>query len=166
MCMLEKGKHGHRRMQLEVAVGHGKPSLLTAGLESTDFPIALLLRGCNIDIALSEASRPEDRRRILNSVCGVEPSKLDAADPPESHHQYQQVNSTLHSLFALKFMLDACHGEMQLDDYHDRIAGVNFDHFHMGDNLRAAHEHKGAWALGPMGTGARGLMCSRAHQWP
>ena len=25
-----------------------------------------------------------------------------------------------------------------------RIAGVNFDHFHMGDNLRAAHEHPDA----------------------
>ncbi|MEC7724110.1 MAG: Gfo/Idh/MocA family oxidoreductase, partial [Planctomycetota bacterium] len=29
-----------------------------------------------------------------------------------------------------------------------RIAGVNFDHFHMGDNLRAAHEHKGAEIVG------------------
>ena len=25
-----------------------------------------------------------------------------------------------------------------------RIAGVNFDHFHMGDNLRAAYEHPDA----------------------
>ena len=29
-----------------------------------------------------------------------------------------------------------------------RIAGVNFDHFHMGDNLRAAHEHKDAEIVG------------------
>ena len=90
--MLDKGPNGSRRLKLDVAVGHGEPQIIAEGFNSsTDFPVPLLALGFKIDIAQSEASRQVDRKRILNSVCGVDPARLDDSDPPTKHPKYEQV---------------------------------------------------------------------------
>ena len=91
-CMLDTGRKGSRRRKLDVAVGHGEPRIIAEGFGScTDFPVPLLALGYKIDIAQSEASRPIDRQRILNSVCGVEHARIDESEPPANHRQYKQV---------------------------------------------------------------------------
>ena len=92
--VLEQDEDGSRRLKLDVAVGHGEPNVIAEGLEAEDchtFPIALLLRGLETDIASSNASREEDRRRILNSICGLDTSELDHQEPAAAHHKYEQV---------------------------------------------------------------------------
>ena len=92
--VLEQDEDGSRRLKLDVAVGHGEPKVIAEGLEAedrTEFPIALLLRGLETDIASSQASREEDRRRILNSICGLDTSELDHQEPAAAHHKYEQV---------------------------------------------------------------------------
>ena len=96
--VLEQDKDGSRRLKLDVAVGHGEPKVIAEGLEAAkgntwdaEFPIALLLRGLETDIASSQASREEDRRRILNSICGLDTSELDHQEPAAAHHKYEQV---------------------------------------------------------------------------
>ena len=94
MFVLEQDQDGSRRLKLDVAVGHGEPKVIAEGLEAedrTEFPIALLLRGLETDIASSQASREEDRRRILNSICGLDTSELDHQEPAAAHHKYEQV---------------------------------------------------------------------------
>lgn len=95
MFVLEQDEDGSRRLKLDVAVGHGKPKVIAEGLEAaeghTEFPIALLLHGLETDIASSQASREEDRRRILNSICGLDTSELDLQEPAAAHHKYEQV---------------------------------------------------------------------------
>ena len=77
--VLEQDKDGSRRLKLDVAVGHGEPTVIAEGLgaalnprtgtdfrfrephlrpQNAEFPIALLLRGLETDIASSQASRP------------------------------------------------------------------------------------------------------------
>ena len=77
MCILEKDERGGRRLKFDVVIGHGEPKLMAEGLPTTDFPVRLLARGYEIDIAQSNASMAQDKKRILNSVCGVDPLKLD-----------------------------------------------------------------------------------------
>ena len=99
--VLEQDEDGSRRLKLDVAVGHGEPKVIAEGLEAAEgnpwwerraeFPIALLLRGLETDIASSQASREEDRRRILNSICGLDTSELDHQEPAAAHHKYEQV---------------------------------------------------------------------------
>lgn len=94
MFVLEQDKDGSRRLKLDVAVGHGEPKVIAEGLKTgdrTEFPIALLLRGLETDIASSQASREEDRRWILNSICGLDTSELDHQEPAAAHHKYEQV---------------------------------------------------------------------------
>ena len=113
MFVLEQDKDGSRRLKLDVAVGHGEPTVIAEGLgaalnprtgtdplrfrephrgpKNAEFPIALLLRGLETDIASSQASREEDRRRILNSICGLDTSELDHQEPAAAHHKYEQV---------------------------------------------------------------------------
>ena len=93
--VLEQDEDGSRRLKLDVAVGHGEPKVIVEGLEAaedrTEFPLALLLRGLETDIASSQSSREEDRRRILNSICGLDTSELDHQEPAAAHHKYEQV---------------------------------------------------------------------------
>ena len=92
--VLEQDEDGSRRLKLDVAVGHGEPKVIAEGLEAEDhaeFPLALLMRGLETDIASSNASREEDRRRILNSICGLDTSELDHQEPAAAHHKYEQV---------------------------------------------------------------------------
>jgi len=96
MFVLEQDEDGSRRLKLDVAVGHGEPKVIAEGLnmeaeDRTEIPIALLLRGLETDIASSNASREEDRRRILNSICGLDTSELDHHEPAAAHHKYEQV---------------------------------------------------------------------------
>ena len=84
-----------KQLKLDIATIHvGKPCLIAEGhpdLESTkDFPLALMERGFNIDIAKAEATQEEDRRRILNSVAGKEEAELDM-EPPTEHEKFTQV---------------------------------------------------------------------------
>lgn len=96
--VLEQDKDGSRRLKLDVAVGYGErgePTVIAEGLDAAEghneFPLALLLRGLETDIASSQASREEDRRRILNSICGLDTSELDHHEPAAAHHKYEQV---------------------------------------------------------------------------
>ena len=93
MCILEKDEHGRRRLKFDVVIGHGEPKLVAEGLPCTDFPVPLLARGFEIDIAQSNASMAQDKKRILNSVCGVDPLKLDATSPPKEHDNYKEVQT-------------------------------------------------------------------------
>ena len=94
MCMLEIDEmHGGRRLKFDVAIGHGEPKLMAEGLPTTDFPVPLLARGFKIDIAQSNASMAQDKKRILNSVCGVDPLKLDDTAPPKEHDNYKEVQT-------------------------------------------------------------------------
>ena len=92
--MLEEDEHGGRRLKFDVAIGHGKPKLMAEGLPTTDFPMPLLARGLKIDIAQSNASRDVDKQRILNSICGVDPLKLDETAPPKEHDNYKKVQTS------------------------------------------------------------------------
>ena len=89
--MLEEDGHGGRRLKFDVVIGHGEPKLMAEGLPSTDFPVPLLVRGFEIDIAQSNASMAQDKNRILNSICGVESLKLDETAPPKEHDNYEEV---------------------------------------------------------------------------
>ena len=100
MCMLEKGVDGSRRLKLDLAIGHSNPCAIAEGLDSAtnaedldtaEFPITLLLRGLDINIAQAQASQQADKRRILNSICDVTPSMLDAVEPRTDHRNYSKV---------------------------------------------------------------------------
>jgi hypothetical protein len=96
MCMLEEDERGGRRLKFDVVIGHGKPQLMAEGLPTTDFPdfpVPLLVRGFEIDIAQSNASVAQDKKRILNSICGVDPLKLDDTAPPKEHDNYKKVQT-------------------------------------------------------------------------
>ena len=72
--VLEVDENQCRRLKLDVAVGHNEPRIIGKGLEDeSEFPLALLLRGLKIDIFNSDASREEDKKRILNSICEAHP---------------------------------------------------------------------------------------------
>ena len=87
--------HGGRRLKFDVAIGHGEPKLMAEGLPATDFPVPLLARGFKIDIAQSNASMAQDKKRILNSICDVDPLKLDSwFQPPAKHHKYEEVQTS------------------------------------------------------------------------
>ena len=89
MCVTEMDTSGARRWALHVGTVHaGQPKLLS----EAGFPIALLERGFDIDIAQGEASVEQDRIRILNSLTGCDSSKLDAVKPPLQHEAYDQVS--------------------------------------------------------------------------
>ena len=99
--VLEVDENQCRRLKLDVAVGHNEPRIIGEGLEDeSKFPLALLLRGLKIDIFNSNASREEDKKRILNSICEVGVSELDNQEPPSEHPNYEKVNRTLQNLFA------------------------------------------------------------------
>ena len=95
--MLEKDIDGSRRLKLDLAIGHGNPCAIAEGLDSAtddEFPITLLLRGLDISIAQGQASQEADKRRILNSICGVAASALDAMEPVAEHCNYTQACGT------------------------------------------------------------------------
>jgi hypothetical protein len=57
------------------------------------FPLYLLERGLELDVKLSEASRVEDRNRILNSIIGNETTPK--SKPPKQHEQLDAANALL-----------------------------------------------------------------------
>ena len=89
MWVMEVDEQGARRLALDVGTVHaGEPKLLGDG----GFPIGLLERGFDINVAQGEASVEQDRRRILNSLAGCPTSTLDTAEPPTSHPNYDKVS--------------------------------------------------------------------------
>ena len=98
MCgrfVLEVDENGHRRLLLDVATVHaGTPKVIAEGLLQSgeqDFPLALLAAAFDLDIAQGEASQEQDKRRILNCICGVHPTQLDVTVPPLTHEKYEEV---------------------------------------------------------------------------
>jgi len=105
MCMLEKDSDGARRLKFDVVtICHKRPSLIAEGLPGLDstrhFPLPLLERGFELDIAKAVATRAEDKRRILNRIAGKEASELDTTEVPEEHATFDMVNLSLRNLFA------------------------------------------------------------------
>ena len=95
--MLEGDAHDGRRLKFDVVIGHGEPKLMAKGLSTTDFldfPVPLLVRGFEIDIAQSNASVAQDKKRILNSICGVDPLELGDTAPPKEHDNYKEVQTS------------------------------------------------------------------------
>ena len=89
MWVMEVDEQGARRLALDVGTVHaGEPKLLGDG----GFPIGLLERGFDINVAQGEASVEQDRRRILNSLAGCPTSMLDTAEPPMRHPNYDKVS--------------------------------------------------------------------------
>ena len=71
------------------------------------FPLYLIERGLELDVKLSEASRVEDRTRILNSIIGNETKPK--SKPPKQHEQLDAANAQLQgdlAAFALTKVID------------------------------------------------------------
>eukprot|EP00930_Biecheleria_cincta_P034306 TRINITY_DN23728_c0_g1_i1.p1 TRINITY_DN23728_c0_g1~~TRINITY_DN23728_c0_g1_i1.p1 ORF type:complete len:719 (-),score=115.95 TRINITY_DN23728_c0_g1_i1:85-2241(-) len=66
------------------------------------FPIQLVLLALTlIDIHKAKSAKEVDKCRILNSIIGLSGKELDGS-PPEQHPKYEEINSSLRSLFALR----------------------------------------------------------------
>ena len=92
--MLEEDANGMRKLKLDIATVHvGKPCLIAEGLPaaSQDFPLELLERGFEIDVAKGEATQAEDKRRILNCIAEKPGCELDTTEPPQRHFMFDQV---------------------------------------------------------------------------
>lgn len=64
------------------------------------FPLQLLERGYGLDITTAEASRPADKRTILNTIAGVAPEFLQTQAPDLSCPEFERVNRRLRGVFA------------------------------------------------------------------
>ena len=60
----------------------------------------MLERGYTIDITTADASRPEDKCTILNTIAGVPPERLRMQEPDLSCPEFQKVNVRLRGMFA------------------------------------------------------------------
>jgi len=64
------------------------------------FPHEVMMAGLTAQLEKANASMPNDRIQILNSIVG----RTQLMDPPlETHPKYAETNKRLHSLFALAF---------------------------------------------------------------
>jgi len=68
-------------------------------IRESGFPLGLLEKGFEINIAEGNASNESDKHHILNFIAGEEISDLDKP-PKKTHEEYDKVNYTLRSLFA------------------------------------------------------------------
>ena len=76
--------------------------LLCKSQREQAFPMDVLEKGLAVDIATAQASREEDRRRILNSIAFPRARTLELnSNIPTSHPNYDIVNKALASHFAL-----------------------------------------------------------------
>ncbi|CAE8709681.1 unnamed protein product, partial [Polarella glacialis] len=64
------------------------------------FPIDVMKAGLSLRLQDAQASQPEDRRHILNSVADKNQNELDE-EPASEHINYTRVNTQLASKFAL-----------------------------------------------------------------
>ena len=98
-----------KKLLLDFAtVYDGTPQLLTEGLahekealemkatRERRFPLELMEKGYSLDITAADASRPEDKRHILNSI-----AKTDLeAEPDLTDPEFARVNAVLRSTLA------------------------------------------------------------------
>jgi len=64
------------------------------------FPEGVIKRASVIDVESSTASADVDKKRILNSIAGVDITCLDD-NPPEGHESYKRTNCALRAIFAI-----------------------------------------------------------------
>ena len=85
--------------------------LLAKSQREADFPVEILRKGLAVDIVQATASKPEDKDRILNSICShpersarmtrTQTLESLSSTPPEQHPNYDRVNRALASHFSL-----------------------------------------------------------------
>ena len=76
--------------------------LLAKSRREETFPAHLLQHGLAVDIQLAEASKQDDKRRILNSVaCPRARTRALEDEPQADHANYSEVNRSLASHFAI-----------------------------------------------------------------
>ena len=87
-------------------------------LGPSNFPS--LRKALDVHVETGEASYEDDRRRILNSICGNITD--DGAPPPEAHEAYDKVNATLRGKIALATYRLALERGEDMDKYRKAIA--------------------------------------------
>merc|ERR1712166_1638976 len=110
-----------KKLHLDIAtVVDNRPQLLTEGFTDEEkkldegragfgsmqkncreegFPAEVIEHGYRIDVCTAEASRDEDKRRILNTINGVDAQHLSDEPDPE-HPECEKVNRSLRGLLA------------------------------------------------------------------
>lgn len=68
--------------------------------EVGELPHDVYVKGIKTTIEKSDASRPEDKRRILNLIVGTPEAQLNRKAPPKESHAYNQCNSDLRYRYA------------------------------------------------------------------
>ena len=80
--------------------GFGESGWLAKSKREEGFPIGVVREALlEISVVDAEASKPQDKTNILNSITGRDAKELDLA-PPETHPKYDEVDRTLKSIFA------------------------------------------------------------------
>merc|ERR1712166_1409220 len=110
-----------KKLHLDIAtVVDNRPQLLTEGFTDEEkkldegragfgsmqkncreegFPAEVIEHGYRIDVCTAQASRDEDKRRILNTINGVDAQHL-SDEPDLEHPECEKVNRALRGLFA------------------------------------------------------------------
>ena len=126
-CIFEEGMWAQnlrkKGLKLDIATMlDGKPQLLTDGLTQKEeqkyeaenpgygyfvksgreasFPLAVLQLGYAITAGEAEATQKEDKRRIINTINGCDPTQLNTSEPVLDHFECERVNRILRGVFA------------------------------------------------------------------
>merc|ERR1712166_1558580 len=125
-CIFEEGMWAQylrkKGLKLDIATMlNGKPELLTDGLTQEEqeyeafssglgymyksrreasFPLAVLQLGYAITAGEAEATQGEDKRRIINTINGCDPTQLNTTEPVLDHFECDRVNRILRGVFA------------------------------------------------------------------
>merc|ERR1719353_1672843 len=87
--------------------GSGASGWLAKSKREEGFPIGVVREALlEISVVDAEASKPQDKTNILNSITGRDAKELHLA-PPETHPKYDEVDRTLKSIFAESAMRKA-----------------------------------------------------------
>lgn len=94
------GQQVPAKATLSMDLGHGQMQEVIDD-ESTGgaFPLAVSVKGSNIDVFKAKSSRPEDRKRILHLIAGTPEESWDLA-PPDECQAYDDMNKHLCGMFA------------------------------------------------------------------
>ena len=69
------------------------------------FPLRISVLGAKVDVACAAASRACDRKAILNYIAGTPHG--ENSEPPESHPNYDRINSNVRRRFVYMAMVFA-----------------------------------------------------------